>query len=87
MKPQATRLDKKSGGALKNAAIALCYLVGAFTLIAMFWKGVIDYLDMPVVTKHPVTKECVKVETAPDRKPLTCQTIKGHKYHTVWGVE
>ena len=60
------------------ATIALCTLV--------FVQTMFDYLDSPMVYKSYHTKRCVKVETAPTQKSLTCEDIntKSFQYETIW---
>lgn len=59
------------------AAMALCAL--------MFTQTTFDYLDRPMVYKSYRTHRCVKVETAPTAKPLTCADITSNMhYETIW---
>ena len=59
-------------------AMVLCAL--------MFTQTTLDYLDRPMVYKSYRTHHCVKVETAPTDKPLTCADINsgGLHYETIW---
>ena len=62
-------------------------LVCAATLLCAWYLvcATLDYADLPVVYKSYRTNECVRVETAPSRKPLKCSDIKGRaRYETNW---
>jgi hypothetical protein len=60
------------------ATTALCAIV--------FMQTTFDYLDRPMVYKSYHTKRCVKVETAPTQKPMTCADVNngGLHYETIW---
>lgn len=39
---------------------------------------------MPVVEKEVGTERCVRVDTPPDTKPMTCREALKGRYETVW---
>lgn len=60
------------------SVVVLCSCAAATTVVFR------DYMDRPVVYRSHRTNQCVKVETAPSRKPLTCAEVREHKYELVW---
>jgi hypothetical protein len=64
-------------------AFLLWLLVTVGVLIATYIT-LVEYLDIPLVEKHAVTKQCLRVSVPENKPPLTCaEALKG-KYETIW---
>jgi hypothetical protein len=66
---------------LKNLAL----FGSGIVCLAILIVATIQYLDRPMVYTSTITQQCVRVEVAPGRKPLSCVEVeKEGNYDVVW---